>query len=177
LREPTPGGALFEVRLRNPERVAAVAERLRLRVEEYAQPEGRAAHLWFRVGPKRTLGDPRTGYRLIREGWAKAARLGMRSDGGETLGYAAEALARVGDWLAARRQLDEAMHWAGATGERKCLPELLVLDARIAEALGEPERARESLQGAIDEARGGRVTEAAGSCPRHGRAHRVLAWL
>ncbi|HEU0199631.1 MAG TPA: AAA family ATPase [Burkholderiaceae bacterium] len=159
LREPSPQmaalwlEALFEVRMGNPERVADVAERLRRLAEEYAQPEGRAAHLWFRGWAEAHLGDPRTGYRLIREGWEAAARLGMRSDAGETLGYAAEALARAGDWAAARRQLDEAMQCAGAIGDRKYLTQLLLLDARIAEALGEPERARASMQRAIEEAR------------------------
>jgi len=159
LREPTPQmaalwlEAFFEVRMRNPERVADVAERLRRLAEEYAQPEGRAAHLWFRGWAEAHLGDPRVGYRLIREGWEEGARLGLHADAGETLGYAAEALARAGDWLAAREQLDEAMQCASAMGDRKYLPELLLLDAEIAEALGEPERSRQSIQRAIEEAR------------------------
>ncbi|HTN48026.1 MAG TPA: hypothetical protein VMK32_01195, partial [Burkholderiaceae bacterium] len=63
------------------------------------------------------------------------------------------ALALAGDWVAARRQLDEAMQCADAVGERKCLPLLLLLDARIAEALDEPRHARESMQRAIAETR------------------------
>ena len=159
LREPTPQmaalwlEAFFEVRLRNPERVADIAERLRQLADDYAQPEGKAAHLWFRGWAEAHLGDPRRGYRLIREGWEEGVRLGLRVDAGEILAYAAEALALAGDWPAARQQLDEAMQCADAVGERKCLPELLLLDAEIADALGAPQRALESIQRAIEEAR------------------------
>jgi tetratricopeptide (TPR) repeat protein len=71
----------------------------------------------------------------------------------EARAYGAEALARAGDWPAARRELDEAMHCADAIGERQYLTQLLLLDARIAEALGERERAGESIRKAIAEAR------------------------
>jgi tetratricopeptide (TPR) repeat protein len=77
----------------------------------------------------------------------------MRAWASETLGYAAEALASAGDWAGARQQLDEAMQCADAIGEREYLPQLLVLDARIANALGESKRASESIQRAIAEAR------------------------
>ena len=111
-------------------------------VEEYALPDGRAVHLWFRGWAEAQLGDPRAGYRLIREGHEEALRLDMRAYAGETLGYATEALIRAGDWLAARQQLDEAMEFANSTGERNCLTQLLLLDARIADALGETARGR-----------------------------------
>ena len=68
-------------------------------------------------------------------------------------GYAAEALASAGDWAGAGRQVDEAMRCADAIGEREYLPQLLVLDARIADALGESKRAGESLRHAVAEAR------------------------
>ena len=159
LREPAPQmaalwlEAMFEQRMGNAERVADLAQRLLALVEEYALPDGRAVHLWFRGWAEAHLGDPRAGYRLIREGHEEALRLDMRAYAGETLGYATEALIRAGDWLAARQQLDEAMQFADSTGERECLTQLLLLDARIADALGEPARARESVRQAIDEAR------------------------
>jgi len=77
----------------------------------------------------------------------------MRARAGETLGYAAEALANAGDWVGARQELDEAMQCADAIGERDYLPQLLVLDAHIANGLGESKRANESIQQAIAEAR------------------------
>ena len=158
LREPAPQmaalwlEAMFEQRLGNAERVADLAEQLRTLVEEYALPDGRAVHLWFRGWAEAHLGDPRAGYRLIREGHEDALRLDMRAYAGETLGYATEALIRAGDWLAARQQLDEAMEFAHSTGERSCLTQLLLLDARIADALGETARGRASVRQAIAEA-------------------------
>ena len=93
-----------------PERVADLARTVGATlVEEYALPDGRAVHLWFRGWAEAQLGDPRAGHRLIREGHEEALRLDMRAYAGETLGYATEALVRAGDWLAARQQLDEAM--------------------------------------------------------------------
>jgi len=159
LREPGPQSAAlwldgwFEVRMGNPQRVAEVSEQLRALVEENAMPQSRAAHHWFRGWSQAQLGDPRAGYRVIREGYEQAARLGMRAWASETLGYAAEALARAGDWVAARRELDEAMQCASAIGGREYLPQLLLLDARIADGLGEPDRAREAIWQAIAEAR------------------------
>jgi DNA-binding winged helix-turn-helix (wHTH) protein len=158
LREPAPQmaalwlEAMFEQHAGDAERVAGLAGRLLALVEEYALPDGRAAHLWFRGWAEAQLGDPRAGYRLIREGHEEALRLDMRAYAGETLGHATEALVRAGDWLAARQQLDEAMQLADSTGERRCLTQLLLLDARIADALGEPARARESVRQAIAEA-------------------------
>jgi tetratricopeptide (TPR) repeat protein len=122
-------------------------------VEENAMPLARAAHRWFQGWVEAQLGDPHAGYRLIREGYEQAARLGMRAWASETLGYAVEALARAGDWVAARRELEEAMQCASAIGGREYLTQLLLLDARIADALGEPDRARESMRQAIAEAR------------------------
>jgi DNA-binding winged helix-turn-helix (wHTH) protein len=159
LREPAPRmaalwfEAMFEQRIGNAERVEHLAEQLLAVVEEYALPDGRAAHLWFRGWAEAHRGDPRAGCRLIREGHEQALRLGMRADAGETLGYAVEALVRAGDWVAARQQLDEALQCAAATGERKCRPQLLLLDARISDALGEPARGRESVGKAVAEAR------------------------
>jgi DNA-binding winged helix-turn-helix (wHTH) protein/tetratricopeptide (TPR) repeat protein len=159
LREPGPQTAAlwldawFEVRMGNPGRVADLSDELRVLVEENAMPLPRAAHRWFRGWAEAQLGDPRAGYRLICEGYEQAARLGMRAWASETLGYAAEALARAGDWVAARRELEEAMQCASAIGGREYLTQLLLLDARIADALGEPDRARESMRQAIAEAR------------------------
>ena len=159
LRTPPPQMAalwldgLFAVRLGNPARVADISEQLRVLADEHALAGARAAHLWFRGWSVAQLGDPRAGYRLIREGYELSVRLGIRAWACETLGYAAEALARAGDWAWARQQLDEAMQCADAIGERQCLPQLLVLDARIAYALGESKRAGEAIRQAIDEAR------------------------
>ena len=158
LREPAPRlaafwlEALFEVRMGNPARVADAAERLARLQEEYDGPEGKAAALWFRGWAEAHLGDPRAGYRLIREGYERVRRCGMKAYAGETLGYAAEALLLAGDWAAARKQIEEARQSAEAADDRSCLPRLLMLEARVADALGEGRRARDSLQEAVAEA-------------------------
>ena len=159
LRQPGPQvavlwlDALFHVLMGDPGRVAEACARLREVIEKYALPQGQAAELWFRGWAEAQLGDPRAGHRLIREGYDRAVGLGIRGWGSEILGYAAEALARAGDWPAARRELDEAMQCAEATGEGKYRTQLLVLEGRIADALGEAQRARESMQQAVAEAR------------------------
>jgi len=159
LREPAPRqaafwlAALFEVRVGNPERAAQAAEQLAQLQEEYDGPEGKAAALWFRGWAEAHLGEPRTGHRLIREGYERVARCGMRAYAGETLGYAAEALMLAGDWAAARKQIAEAMQCAEATGDRSCRPRLLMFEARIADALGERRGARDALLAAVAEAR------------------------
>ena len=159
LREPAPRQAafwleaLFEVRMGNPEGVADAAERLAQLQDEYDGPEGKAAALWFRGWAEAHLGDPRAGHRLIREGHERVTRCGMRAYAGETLGYAAEALALAGDWAAARKQVAEAMQCAETAGDRSCRPGLLMLEARIADGLGERRRAHDALLEAIGEAR------------------------
>ncbi|MGZ5093001.1 MAG: AAA family ATPase [Burkholderiales bacterium] len=145
--------ALFEVRMENPARVVEISDQLRALSEEYALAQGRAAHLWFRGWAEAQLGSPGDGARLIREGYDEAFRLGIRAWGSETLGYAVEALTRAGEWLAARHELESAMRCVEVIGEREYLPQLLLLDARIADALGEPTRAKDAFHQAIAEAR------------------------
>ena len=160
LRQPGPQLAAlwfeaeFEVRMGNAERVADISEQLIALIEESAPwPQGRATHSWLRGWAKAQLEDADAGYRLIKEGYEQALRLGMRASASQTLGYAAEALTRAGDWTGARRELEEAMRCAEAVGERLNLPQLLLLDARIADALGESDRSRESVRQALAEAR------------------------
>jgi hypothetical protein len=159
LRQPGPQvavlwlDALFHALMGDPGRVAEAAARLREVIEKYAIPQGRAAELWYRGWAEAQLGDPRAGYRLIREGCDQAAQLGIRGWQSETLGYAAEALARAGDWTAARRDLDAAMQCAEATGEGKYRTQLLVLQGRIEHALGGPDRSHASMRQAVAEAR------------------------
>jgi tetratricopeptide (TPR) repeat protein len=145
--------ALFEVRMRNAQCVRDLAEQMRAIVDDSALAQARAAHRWFRGWAQAQLGDPREGYRLIREGYEENVRLGMLSGASEVLGYAAEALVLAGDWSAARQQLDEAMQTADTLGERVYLPQLLLLEARIADTRREPARAREWIRQALAEAR------------------------
>jgi hypothetical protein len=122
--------------------------------EEYAlMPHVRAVHLWLSGWAQARLGDPRAGYDRIRQGWEQALPFGLRASMSEAHAYGAEALALAGDWAAARREVAEAMQSADAIGERQDLTQLLLLDARIADGLGDADRARESIRQAIAEAR------------------------
>ena len=160
LRTPGPqAGALWfeaflEVRLGNAERVAEAASQMLALSEEYAMmPHVRAVALWLRGWAQARRGDPEAGYRLIQEGHEQGGVFGLRALASEAHAYGAEALAAAENWLAARRELEEAMRLADAIGERQYRTQLLLLDARIAEGLGEPERARESIVQAVAEAR------------------------
>ena len=145
--------ALFEVRLGNTERVAALADEMQALVEEFALAQGRAACRWFRGWADARLGKPLEGYRRIREAYEENTRLGMLAGGSEILGYAAEALLLAGDWDAAEQQLQEALQLADKHGERVYLPQLFLIEAAIARARGESAGARASVRRAVAEAR------------------------
>ena len=146
-------GALLEVRLGNAERVAELADEMRALVDEFALAHGETACRWFRALADARLGKPRHAYRAIREAYEDNVRLGMLAGSSEVLGYAAEALLLAHDFEAARTQLAEALDYAGKLGERVYLTQLHLIDARIAEALGERDRARESIARAFAEAK------------------------
>ena len=146
--------AMFEVRLGNAQRVAALADDMRALVDEVALAHGRPACRWFRGWADARMGEPLAGHRQIREAYEENARLGMLAGGSEVLGYAAEALLLAGDGDAAQRELDEALQFANAHGERVYLPQLFLIEAAIARARGQSAIADASVRRAIAEARG-----------------------
>jgi hypothetical protein len=146
-------GALCAVRLGDAARVAAFADEMHALVDEFALAHGLTACRWFRGWADARIGQAGDAYRRIRDAYEENVRLGMLSGATETLGYAAEALLLGGDVRGAREQLDEALQLAGKLGERIYLPQLHLLDARTADALGQNDRSRESIGRAVDEAR------------------------
>jgi tetratricopeptide (TPR) repeat protein len=159
LRAPAPRMAAlwsegrFEVRLGNVPRVAAIADELQTLDDEFSLVHAMAACLWFRGWAQARTGDPRAGHSLIREGYSLALNIGTRACASETLGYAAEALALGGEWTGAQHEIEEAMQCAQSIGDRVYLPQLFLLEGRIADALGEQKRATESIRRAVAEAR------------------------
>ena len=145
--------ALFEVRVRNPQRVKELAEALRVVVEDAALAQGDGPSRWFRGWAEAHLGSPQAAYRLIRDAYDHNAAIGMYSGSSEVLCYAAEALFLAGDRVAARAQLEEAMQFAQKLAERVYLTPILLLRARIELAQGESDAARVSMQEALREAR------------------------
>ncbi len=145
--------ALFEVRLGNSERVAALADEMRALVDESEVAQGRTACRWFRGWADARMGRPRDGYRLIREAYEDNTRLGMLAGGSEVLGYATEALMLDGDWNGAQQKLEDALRLANTLGERVYLPQLFVMQAAIARVRGDRAAADAAIRGAIAEAR------------------------
>jgi hypothetical protein len=146
-------GALFEVRLGNAERVAALADEMHALVDEFALAHGGTACRWFRGWADARMGAPREGYERIRGAYEENTRLGMLAGASEVLGYATEALILAGDLDGAQKELKEALHIADKFGERVYLPQLYVMDAAIARARGERKAAEASVRRAIAEAR------------------------
>ena len=144
---------LFELRLDNVPRVAALAEEMRVLAEEFALAHGRTACRWFSGWADARMGAPLEGYRRIREAHESNVRLGMLAGASENLGYAAEALLLSGDWRAAQQQLEEAMTIAHRSGERVYQPQLSLLEAAIARLRGDDEMAEATLRRAVVEAR------------------------
>jgi hypothetical protein len=145
--------ALLEVRLSHAERVATLADEMRELVEEFSLAQGRAACLWFRGWADAWKGEPREGYRRIKEAYEENTQLGMRSGASEVLGYAVQALLLAGDTGAAQAELAAGLQVALELAERVYLPQLLLLEATIFRLRGQTKAAADSVRRAIDEAR------------------------
>ncbi|MFO1420206.1 MAG: AAA family ATPase [Candidatus Competibacteraceae bacterium] len=145
--------ALFELRLGNVERVAALAGEMQALVDEFALAHGRTASRWFRGWAIARMGEPREGCRRIVEACEDNVRLGMLAGASETLAYAVEAAMLAGDWDAAQCQLEEALQIASAHGERVYLPQLFLLEAAVCRARGGSDAADAAVRRAVDEAR------------------------
>src|SRR5690348_8995131 len=79
--------AMFEMRLRSPDRVAEHAQALRKLVEDHAIVQAQGPSRWISGWATAYLGSPQEGLRLILEGFEHNRRLGMVSGGSEVLGY------------------------------------------------------------------------------------------
>jgi hypothetical protein len=144
--------ALFEVRLGNAERVAALADEMRALVDESEVAQGRTASRWFRGWADARRGQPRDGYRRIREAYEDNTRIGMLAGGTEVLGYATEALVLAGDWDGAQHELEGALQVANMLGERVYLPQLFAMQGAIARGRGDRAAANAAIRRAIAEA-------------------------
>jgi tetratricopeptide (TPR) repeat protein len=145
--------ALFEVRLGNAERVAALADEMQALVDRFAVAQGRTACRWFRGWAEARMGQPRESHRRIREAYEDNIGLGMLAGGSEDLGYAAEVLLLAGDRDGAQRELEEALQFADTHGERVYLPQLFLIQAAIARGRGQSAVAHASARRAVAEAR------------------------
>jgi DNA-binding winged helix-turn-helix (wHTH) protein/tetratricopeptide (TPR) repeat protein/Cdc6-like AAA superfamily ATPase len=123
---------MINVRAENPPHVLACATTLTDVVDKSMLMQGGGPARWLRGWATSHLGDPATGYRLIREGYALYEGLGMFAGNTETLGYAAKALMLGGRWSEADCVLDEAQALADRIHEHAMYPYLLRLRAEVA---------------------------------------------
>src|SRR5262249_10466078 len=110
--------AMFEMRMRRPERVAEHARALREIVEKHAIGQAQGPSRWISGWAAAYLGSPQEGLRLILEGFEHNRRIGMVTGGSEVLGYAVEAAVLAKDWDAAQEHLDHAVELGRRFNER-----------------------------------------------------------
>jgi len=151
-------GGMVAARLGQTNELAQHAAELSKVVESGMIAQAQGPSLWLRGLAEARLGDPRSGHQRILEGYECHARHGMYGGCSEVLGYAAEALMLAGDWTAARARVDAAFELAERINERLCLPDLLLLRARIEAHEHNPAASRASLRESQREA------EAQGAC-------------
>jgi len=145
--------ALFELRLDDPERVRVIADEMHALVEEASLGQGRTACRWFSGWADARLGDPRNGYRRIRDAHDENARWGMLAGETETLGYAVEACVIAEDWNAAEVDLRAALELAHDRAEGVYLPQLFLLQAAIARAQGRRADSETAIRRSLEAAR------------------------
>jgi DNA-binding winged helix-turn-helix (wHTH) protein len=159
LRQPTTTlfiiwqQVLFEVRLGQTERVAALADEMQQLVDEFAPAMGRTACRCWRGWAAARRGAAREAERLIIEAHEENAALGLRAGGSEVLGYAAEALLLAGDHEGARRRLAQAQAAAESLDEGVYVPQLWLLDGALQRACGQGDAGGSSVRRALDVAR------------------------
>jgi DNA-binding winged helix-turn-helix (wHTH) protein/tetratricopeptide (TPR) repeat protein len=145
---------MLVLRLEEVDRVQALGEALQRLVTEHAVVEGEGPARWLRGWALARLGEPAAGYALIVDGYQRAFSLGRIGAGlAAVLGAAADAAAMGARWDDAQARLDEALALARRVGDRILLPDLRLLQARIAHGRGDGAAALASLREALLEAR------------------------
>ena len=145
--------ALVQIRLGDTARLAALAQQMSELVDKFSLAQGRTACRWFQGLADARRGEAKGSFERIRAAYEQNTALGMIAGGGETLGYAAEVLALQGEFEGAEQQLEQALGIVDRYGERIYLPQLLLTRAVIADGKGQPDAARASIRGAIEESR------------------------
>jgi tetratricopeptide (TPR) repeat protein len=142
------------LRLEDVERVQALGEALQQVVTQHAVAEGEGPARWLRGWALAHQGQPEAGYALVVDGFQRAFKLGRIGAGlAATLGAAADAALCCARWDDAQARLDEALALARRVGDRLLLPDLRLLQARIAQGRGDGAAALASLREALLEAR------------------------
>ncbi len=144
--------AVVEVRLEQPETVRTMAASIEKLANAHGIVQADGAWRLLAGWAMAQLGDFDGGHARILEGQAIMKRLGMITTDTQILCYCAEARIAAGRWSDAKSHVDEALELARRLGERARLPDLFLLQARIALGEGQPDAAREWLHESLEEA-------------------------
>jgi DNA-binding winged helix-turn-helix (wHTH) protein/tetratricopeptide (TPR) repeat protein len=150
---------MLEVRLGNPHRVLEHADALAQIVAKTCVVQGDGPSRYLRGWAEAQLGNPRQGLEKIRDGLDRHLRIGMLASSTEVMGYAAEAQVLAEDFDNAQKQLAEAFARSREIDEHTYVPVLLILQARVAQGVGDTKAAYRWLREAV---RMARVQEAPG---------------
>jgi len=145
--------ALCRIRTGDTEGVRRLADEMRTLVEKFSLTQGTAAYRWFRGWADARTGNALAGFQRIHEAYDRNRAIGMICGSSETLGYAAEALLREGDWRGAQEQLEQALEVVNDYGEQIYLPQLLLVEGAIAGVRGDAGAAVSAIRRAIQAAR------------------------
>jgi DNA-binding winged helix-turn-helix (wHTH) protein/tetratricopeptide (TPR) repeat protein len=145
--------AMVEARLGDPKRMLEQANDLDRKVTSHALGQGAGPARWLRGYAIARLGEPDAGHALIVDGLERNVSQGMVAGNTAVMGYAAEALILAGRWPEAQKHLEDALALAQRIRERLFLPDLLLLEARVALGQNQLDAARIAMEAALAEAR------------------------
>jgi hypothetical protein len=135
------------------QQVAERAAQLQRITDEGALASSEGPSQWFAGLVLAWSGMPAEGHARIDHAYRHSAQVGMHYGASEVLGYAAEALILAGEWARAATQVEAALQLGARLHDHSYLPQLLLLQRRIALAQGAWEIADQAAQRALLEAR------------------------
>ena len=144
---------ILEARIGDATQLLQRARVLETQVVGHALAQGEGPGKWLHGLAQARLGEPDAGYELILQGYERHARFGMYCGGTQVLGYAVEALILGKRWSEAQTRIDEALALASRINERIFVPDLYLLQARIALGQGQPDAARSAIEDSLRTAR------------------------
>jgi len=145
--------AQLEVRLHEPERVAAIVDVLEQIVASHSLEQAAGPALYLRGWSDLHLGRLQQGWQKMQAGFDRQMRIGMLGTSTEVLGYMAEAQMLMGNYEQAQIYLQQALQLAEKIGEFFVLPILLLLQAQIEQHNSDLQASQTTLRNAAAVAR------------------------
>lgn len=144
---------MVEIRLKDPQRAAEHVAALGKIIESTGVVQPVPPYFWMRGWSEAQLGEPQIGLRHALEGYERQVRMGMVAGRAEALICIAETLVLLSDWDGAGVRIDEALKLCERLGEGAYLPDLKLLQARVALGRGDAAAARARLREALQVSR------------------------